>query len=61
MFQSYKATKGFDVSDWCKNFEIVFLGEEGKSFILSFNRDIYLRTHVHLFTRLNRLVLSGGL
>ena len=42
MFQSYKATKGFDVSDWCKNFEIVFLGEEGKSFILSFNRDIYL-------------------
>ncbi|XP_053395047.1 apoptosis-resistant E3 ubiquitin protein ligase 1-like [Mercenaria mercenaria] len=26
---SYKATKNFDVSDWCKNFEINFVGEEG--------------------------------
>jgi hypothetical protein len=30
LFQSYKATKNFDVSDWCKNFEINFVGEEGK-------------------------------
>lgn len=30
LFQSYKATKGFDVSDWCKNFEILFTGEEGR-------------------------------
>lgn len=26
---SYRATKGFDVSDWCKSFEITFIGEEG--------------------------------
>lgn len=25
-----KATKGFSVSDWCRNFEITFLGEQGK-------------------------------
>lgn len=26
---SYKATKHFDISDWCRNFEILFTGEEG--------------------------------
>ncbi|CAI9739768.1 apoptosis-resistant E3 ubiquitin protein ligase 1-like [Octopus vulgaris] len=26
---SYKVTKNFDVSDWCRNFEITFFGEEG--------------------------------
>ncbi|XP_052269096.1 apoptosis-resistant E3 ubiquitin protein ligase 1-like isoform X1 [Dreissena polymorpha] len=26
---SYKAVKSFDVSDWCKNFEISFVGEQG--------------------------------
>ena len=31
LFQSYKATKNFDISDWCKNFEITFLNEEGMS------------------------------
>lgn len=24
-----KATKGFSVSDWCRNFEITFQGEQG--------------------------------
>ena len=24
-----KATKGFSVSDWCRNFEIIFQGEQG--------------------------------
>ncbi|XP_018314585.1 apoptosis-resistant E3 ubiquitin protein ligase 1 isoform X1 [Mycetomoellerius zeteki] len=26
---SMKATKGFSVSDWCRNFEIIFQGEQG--------------------------------
>ncbi|CAL1275254.1 unnamed protein product [Larinioides sclopetarius] len=26
---SFKETKSFSVSDWCKNFEITFIGEEG--------------------------------
>ena len=25
-----KATKYFSTSDWCKNFEITFVGEQGK-------------------------------
>lgn len=29
---SMKATKNFSVSDWCRNFEIVFQGEQGNSF-----------------------------
>ncbi|XP_064603718.1 apoptosis-resistant E3 ubiquitin protein ligase 1-like [Liolophura sinensis] len=28
-YSSYKATKSFDLQDWCKNFEITFQGEEG--------------------------------
>lgn len=28
--QSMKATKGFSVSEWCRNFEITFQGEQGK-------------------------------
>ena len=27
--KSMKATKGFSVSDWCRNFEISFQGEQG--------------------------------
>lgn len=27
---SMKATKNFSVSDWCRNFEIIFQGEQGK-------------------------------
>lgn len=27
---SMKATKNFSVTDWCKNFEITFTGEQGK-------------------------------
>ncbi|XP_013414095.1 apoptosis-resistant E3 ubiquitin protein ligase 1 [Lingula anatina] len=26
---SFKATKGFNIADWCKNFEIQFIGEQG--------------------------------
>ncbi|KAG8182939.1 hypothetical protein JTE90_010568 [Oedothorax gibbosus] len=26
---SFKETKGFGTSDWCKNFEVTFIGEEG--------------------------------
>jgi hypothetical protein len=26
-----KATKGFSVSDWCRNFEITFQAEQGKA------------------------------
>ncbi|XP_071079014.1 apoptosis-resistant E3 ubiquitin protein ligase 1-like [Haliotis cracherodii] len=29
LHSSYKATKHFDLSDWCKRFEINFIGEEG--------------------------------
>lgn len=28
-----KATKGFSVSDWCRNFEIIFQGEQGKAMV----------------------------
>lgn len=28
---SMKATKSFSVSDWCRNFEITFQGEQGKT------------------------------
>lgn len=31
---SMKATKNFSVSDWCRNFEITFQGEQGKEFYL---------------------------
>ncbi|KAL5008817.1 hypothetical protein ScPMuIL_014398 [Solemya velum] len=30
LYTSYKATKNFDISEWCKNFEVTFLGEEGQ-------------------------------
>jgi len=33
-FQSMKATKGFSVSDWCRNFEITFQGEQGKALVI---------------------------
>jgi hypothetical protein len=29
-----KATKGFSVSDWCRNFEIIFQGEQGKAVVI---------------------------
>lgn len=29
-FQSFKATRNFSVSDWSKNFEVVFQDEEGE-------------------------------
>lgn len=29
-FQSLKATRNFSVSDWSKNFEVVFQDEEGE-------------------------------
>ncbi|ESO94312.1 hypothetical protein LOTGIDRAFT_215855 [Lottia gigantea] len=29
LLSSYKATKNFELSDWCKRFEITFVGEEG--------------------------------
>ena len=28
--QSFKLTKHFSVNDWCKNFEINFIGEQGQ-------------------------------
>lgn len=31
---SMKATKNFSVSDWCRNFEITFQGEQGNIFCL---------------------------
>jgi hypothetical protein len=37
-----KATKGFSVSDWCRNFEITFQGEQGKAVIWS----IYEMNHI---------------
>ncbi|KAL3873875.1 hypothetical protein ACJMK2_036958 [Sinanodonta woodiana] len=29
LHSSLKATRNFDLSDWCKNFEVTFIGEEG--------------------------------
>jgi hypothetical protein len=29
-----KAMKGFSVSDWCRNFEITFQGEQGKAVVI---------------------------
>lgn len=29
-FQSFKATRNFSVSDWSKNFEVIFQDEEGE-------------------------------
>jgi len=34
LFQSMKATKGFSVSDWCRNFDITFQGEQGKASVI---------------------------
>lgn len=34
-----KATKGFSISDWCRNFEITFQGEQGKLRLRNFYRD----------------------
>lgn len=30
IFQSFKATRNFSVSDWSKNFEVIFQDEEGE-------------------------------
>ena len=34
LFQSMKATKSFSVSDWCRNFDITFQGEQGKASVI---------------------------
>lgn len=34
LFQSMKAAKGFSVSDWCRNFDITFQGEQGKASVI---------------------------
>ena len=52
--QSYKATKHFSTSQWCKNFEVDFQGEEGKMYwdLITFS----LSTNIHEYTCM--LVLS---
>lgn len=37
-----KATKGFSVSDWCRNFEITFQGEQGRFDVCGFIKSIDL-------------------
>ncbi|WAR20444.1 AREL1-like protein [Mya arenaria] len=45
---SFKATKGFDVGDWCKNFEITFIGEQGLDWG-GLRREWFETVCVHLF------------
>lgn len=40
-----KSTKGFSVSDWCRNFEISFQGEQGM-FLTEYDNISRLERHV---------------
>lgn len=51
--KSMKATKGFSISDWCRNFEITFQGEQGKF-------RLRLRNLYRDFKTITKIIISLG-
>lgn len=50
-----KATKGFSVSDWCRNFEITFQGEQGTFLFAPGN---FYKDQTHTFETITQRIVS---